>query len=237
MIEIKSIYDDVSDVVAQTQNGSLSFDRFNRFSKRAELEFIDWLTGKIDVPNMPQPYLSQKNKDWVAPFIVKLPANITGGTITVPADYYLYEDLYRIGNKIDDDCEDDDEDNGITTKTCDPVITMLDSAQFNMRCNTYIDELRPTPNNAIAKRTGNEIQFMPSDLGSVTLEYVRYPVFGKIVTEMDTEFNEEVINEAASTNYEWGEYAREHLIWFVADMFANNTSNRSLKENNIVSKP
>jgi hypothetical protein len=236
-MDIKSIYEDVADVIDLNQNGSLSFGRFNRFSKRAELKFIDWLTGKIDIPNLPQPYQSQKNKDWVSPFIVPLPANIVDGTIVVPPDYYLYEHLRRIGSKLDADCEEDENDNGIVTKKCDPIITMLDSAAFDMRCNTYIDELRPSPNNAIAKRVGNKIEFRPSDLGSIVLEYIRYPLYGKVVTKVDTTYNEEVIDETLSTDYEWGEYARNHLVWFIVDEFANNSRERAVKENNLASKP
>lgn len=236
-MDIKSIYDDVADVIELHQNGSFSHEKFNRFSKRAELKFIDWLTGKIDVPNLPQPYVSQKNKDWVSPFIVKLNKNIVDGTIDRPDDYYMYEDLYRIGNKVEANCEEDDNENDIVTEKCNPVITMLDSSAFNMRCNTYIDELKPTPNNAIAKISGKKIEFRPSDLGSVTLEYIRYPVFGKIVTEMDIQYNEPIVSESASTNYEWDEYARNHLIWFIVDEFSNSTREKALKETNLASKP
>lgn len=235
MIEIKSLYEDVADDVELKQNGNLSFDRFNRFSRRAELKMIDWLTGKIDVPNLPQPYLSQKNKDWVSPFIVKLDKNVTGGSIEVPDDYYLYEDLYRIGNQASTDC--DDEDQPLVNEKKNPIITMMESAAFNMRANTYIEEQKPSLKNAIAKRTGKEIEFRPVDIGSITLEYVRYPLFGEIVSKMDDVYHEEVIDEAASTNYEWGEYARGMLVWFIVDMCANNTSQQSLKQNNLASKP
>lgn len=236
-MDIKSVYEDVADVIDLNQNGTLSFERFNRFSKRAELKFIDWLTGKIDIPNLPQPYQSQKNKDWVSPFIVRLPANIVDGFITVPSDYYLYEHLHRIGSKLEADCEENENDNGISAKQCDPLITMLDSGAFDMRCNTYIDELKPSPNNAIAKRVGKQIEFRPSDLGSIVLEYVRYPIYGKVVTKTDAQYNEEIIDETLSTNYEWEDYAREHLIWFIVDAFSNNTRERALKENNLASKP
>lgn len=72
MISIKELYDDVAkDSANEYENGSLSFDRFNRFSKIAELSLLDWLTGGAAPDNLPTPYLTQKNKDWLSPFITQ----------------------------------------------------------------------------------------------------------------------------------------------------------------------
>lgn len=234
-MKVKSIYEDVADDVEISQNGSLSFERFNRFSRRAELKFLDWLTGKIEVKNLPQPYLTQKNKDWVSPFIVKLDKNVVNGEIDEPSDYYLFEDIYRIGSKANGDCDDDDVP--LVNEKKNPVITLLESASFNMRANTYIEEQKPSLQNAIAKRSGKKFEFRPVDIGSITLEYVRYPKFAEIKSTLDTVYNEQIIDEANSTDYEWGEYARNLLVWFIVDEVSNNTREQALKATNAASKP
>lgn len=226
MIPVSGIYQDVQDaLIAQTE---VPIALFNRYSKLAELKTIDWITGDINGNTPPEPYLTQKTKDFVAPFIEIYEAHITGGIITRPADYYSYENMVKLGAGTTSDCESTDppEDKGNTP------ITLLDGAQFTMRQRTFIKELKPSFKKPIAKEVGKNFEFFPKDLGSIRLEYYRYPKFANIVPTLDQQYNQEVPDEALSTNYEWDEKARPVLLWFLIDLIANRTSNQSMKQFN-----
>ena len=226
---IKGIYDDCIDTIGTDQNGDLSFSKFNRFSRRAELSIIDWLTGNIDV--IPAPPF-QKNKDWLSIFIKKVPAQVTGGVISKPDDYYTYDNFYRLGSKVEADCEEEE-----NPQLCNTPIEILDGQQYYVRCNTYIEEKSPSFKKPISKIVGNTFEVLPNDLGSVVLEYVRNPVFGTIVSRHDDVYNEDVIDENLSTNYEWPEGCRQVLVWFIVDMFSNYTREQAIKQFNTASKP
>jgi len=226
---IKGIYDDCIDTIGTDQNGDLSFSKFNRFSRRAELSIIDWLTGNIDV--IPAPPF-QKNKDWLSIFIEKVSAQVTGGVISKPDDYYTYDNFYRLGSKVEADCEEEE-----NPQLCNTPIEILDGQQYYVRCNTYIEEKSPSFKKPISKIVGNTFEVLPNDLGSVVLEYVRNPVFGTIVSRHDDVYNEDVIDENLSTNYEWPQGCRQVLVWFIVDMFSNYTREQAIKSFNQSSKP
>lgn len=225
---IKTIYDDVAlDNVNTAENGNLDFAMFNRISRRAELRMIDFLSGDIENQKPPMPYTSQKDKDWLAPFITQFPQQVTGGRITRPVDYYGYENMYRLGSGDQAACGDDIAENG-----CNTPIELLDGRKFYTRCETFIEGLNPSFKKPIAKAVGKDFEFLPADLGSIMLEYVRYPVFGKIVVAQDTVHNDQIIDEANSTNYEWEEYARELLVYFITDTYSIHTREQALKQFN-----
>jgi len=229
MLSIKEIYDDCIDTIGTDQNGDLSFSKFNRFSRRAELRIIDWLTGNDDI--IPKPPF-QKEKDWISTFIKKVPAQVTSGFILKPADYYTYDNFFRIGNKVEADCDENE-----LPQVCNTPIEILDGQQYYVRCNTYIQEKKPSFQKPIAKVVGNTFEVIPNDLGSVTLEYVRNPIFGQIVSKFDSVYNEEVIDENLSINYEWIGGVREVLVFFIVDAFVNYTREDALKKFNAASKP
>jgi hypothetical protein len=175
----------------------------------------------------PEPWLTQKNRDWLSPFIARLKANVINSVITKPADYYKYDNFYRIGSKVEQDCEEE-----ISPDQCDTPITILDGDKFNQRCITYIAGKKPSFSKPIGKIAGNEIEVRPRDLGSITLEYIRYPKFAKLGKKIDPDFNDEVPDPANSEDYEWGEWARELLVFWITDMFANHIREQALKQFN-----
>lgn len=231
MIPVASVYQKVADQIMTDSNGELSFEWFNRNSPLAELKLIDWITGDIEGKKPPEPYTTQKDKDWASPFIKKFPTHIVGGEITRPDNYYGYENMYVLGYLRQTQCDEDD-NQPPPQDTGNVPIDLLDGEQFTQRQRTYIEELKPSFKKPIAKAVGKNFEFFPKDLGSITLEYYRYPVYAKIISELDTQYNQEVINEATSTNYEWDEKAMPILVWFIVDMFANRTSNQSMKQFN-----
>lgn len=238
MIPVKSVLDSVNDALLTQANGELSIDLFNRFSPLVELDLIDWISGDITGRVPPEPYQTQKDRDFLTPFLVKLPANAAGGFINRPADYYLYDNMYMIGrfNNKTECAENEGEDKSYDiSKDSNTPIELLDGSQFYTRCNTYIDELKPSFNKPISKEVGKTFEFMPKDIGSLTLEYIRYPVFAKIVKAIDPDYNNEIVNETLSDNYEWDLKAMPILIWFFVDRFANRTSNQSMKQFNNLS--
>ena len=71
MIDIISVYNDlVNDGVTTAQRGRLSIASFNRMSRRAELRLINYLSGDVDGEVPPAPWMTQKNKDWLSPFLI-----------------------------------------------------------------------------------------------------------------------------------------------------------------------
>lgn len=90
--------------------------------------------------------------------------------------------------------------------------------------------MKPSYNKPIAKQIGKTFQVAPSDIGSVGLDYIRYPLFAYIVGDIDQQFNVPIVG-AGSRDYEWDEAVRRILIFLITDQFANNTANQSLKAN------
>jgi hypothetical protein len=233
VINIISLYNDVAlDSANKDENGSLSIARFNRFSKRAELLLMDWLTGDVAGKIPPAPWLTQKNKDWLAPFIVKKLDQVTGGRIARPEDYYGYDNFYRIAGLAPGASCNEDEEDELLTPLGNPAITILDGDEFNYRVNTWIEELKPTFDVPIAKIIGKEFELSPFDLGSVGLEYIRYPVYGNIVPMPDPAYNDEVPNPALSQDYQWDESVRSVLIYCITNMYSDNTREQALKQFN-----
>ena len=228
-MNVISVYNDTIDRIAENENAHLSFGKFNRFSQLVELQIIDWLTGNSSVIVPPR---FQKNKDWLSVFIKKSPQQVTGGVINKPEDYYTYDNFYRLGAKVDADCNEDE-----IQAACNTAIEILDGQQYYVRCRTYIEEKKPSFNKPISKIVGSTLEVLPSDLGSVVLEYIRNPVFGEIKVIHDNIFNEDVPNPTTSINYEWPDAVRPVFIWFMTDMFANYTREQALKQFNEASKP
>lgn len=220
-MEVVSVYKDVELRVNKEENGLFSFELFNSFSKQAELKLIDYLSGNIDGQS-PPPYVNSKSKDWLSPFIVPKPAQVQDGKMEKPDDYYLFENLYILGGGCDED-------------GCNTAIELLNGDKFTKRCKTHITDLAPSMRKPIAKLVGNEIQFSPQDLGSVVLEYIRYPKFAEVAFKFDQQFHEEVADPAKSKNYEWGEYARNAMVHLIADLFSVRNRENALRQHNTLS--
>lgn len=233
MASIIDVYTGVVKDTANTdQNGELSYDQFTRLSKRAELLLLDWISGGVTNERLPIPYVSQKNKDWLSPFITKYEKQVAAdGTIPRPADYYQYDNFYRIGSKQGADCEDED----LPPDECNTPIEMLDGQQFYERCHTYIEELQVSLDKPICKLIGDKFEIAPKDIGSVCLEYIRKPVPGSITGKIDPLFNEEVPDVVV--DYEFDDWAIPYLIFFITDMFSNKTREQALKNFNQSSNP
>ncbi len=230
MIDAISIYEDViKDSINKWESGYASIAMFNRLSRRAELRIIDWLSGDVAGVVPPEPWLTQKNKDWLAPLLKKFPANVENGVIQKPSDYYKYESLKRILTAVDDVCT---EDEGDLTKEEDYNVTILDDDKFNQRCSTYIKDKKPSLKKSICRMTGNEIEVRPRDIGTVELTYLRYPKFAVIGTKIDPVYNDIVADDNNTDNYEWGEWARPVLIYFITNFYADHIREQALKQFN-----
>lgn len=234
-ITIKSVYDDVLFQISK-ENGVLTISDFNRLSKRAENKLLNWVTGNLEGVTLPQMYTTQKDKDFVSPFIAEHKAMLVGGKLDKPDDYYLYENSYGlslediecVGEEDDKECGEGEEKNKVLSNQA----TLLNSDEFNLRKKTRIKGLKPSVEVPICKEVGNSFEYAPDELPAVVLEYVRYPLYAVAVGAIDATYNQEVIDEAASTNYEWKEYARDVLVWIIVDMFSNSTRDGDLKNMN-----
>lgn len=230
MIPIKEVYEDVSkDTVDSATNGNLDFETFNRMSKRAELRLMDFLTGDVEGVKMPAPYTTEKLKGWLSPFITPFPAQVRNSRISKPEDYYSYENMFLLGSYNNtSSCGEEDE----SQEGCNTSIELLNGDKFYQRCNTFIEGLKPSFTKPIAKEVGKEFEFLPQDLGSIRLEYVRYPKFAKIISKIDTVYNDEVVDESLSTNYEYDESMRELLIYFITQSFGVKVRENALLQSN-----
>lgn len=229
-INVNDIFEDVLDRVNQPENGLLTTGRYNRFSWIAQLNLIDWLSGDVSNQIPPEPYLSQKNKDWLSPFIVPYPVQVINGIVTKPSDYYRFENAYLLGQFNDvTNCSDPIVNTGVSLNTS---IEILDGDKFTERGETYIVGLQPSFKRPISKIVGNNFVFNPTDLGSITIEYIRYPQKSKLAMKPDTQFNDEVYDPANSVDFEWGEYARSLLVWYIADLFFDFTREQAGKQFN-----
>ena len=194
---------------------------------------MDYLTGDIEGVKPPTPYSVQKLKDVLATFIEKYPVQVVNGKITRPENYYTYDSMVMLGDfNASINCEEETE----IVDGCNTPIEVLESSVFDARCQSFIVGLKPSFKKPIAKLVGNTFEFAPKDIGSIELCYVRYPKYAKAVPKIDPIYNEEVIDEAASTNYEETEFARELLVYFITDFFATHTRENALKEQNIGTK-
>lgn len=226
-MNVIEIYQDCSDQINPQENGMFTYALFNRWSWIAQLKLMDWLSGDVAAVQPPEPYLSQKNRDWLSDFVTTYPVNVTGGSIARPDDYYLYQDLYSMS--ADNDCGDDDD--VVVVKS---PIDLLDNSKFNIRLNTYIKSLKTSMKRAIAKQVGKTFVFEPSDLGSVMLEYIRYPKKAFIATKVDAVYNQQIPDPGNSVDFEWNEMSRPLLVWYIVDSFANRSRENALKQGNLI---
>lgn len=232
MIKVSEIYDDVAlDCVNSYENGELSYSMFNRLSKRAELRMLNYLSGDIENIKPPMPYNNQLLKDILAPFIEKYFAQVLGGIITRPKDYYSFDSMVLLGDyAVQSNCDDDNTD---VVQGCNTTIYVLSSDVFDMRCKTYIEGLSPSFKKPITKQVGRNFEFMPVDIGSVVLQYIRYPKFAKIVVSPNRDvYNNEVIDEALCIDYEYDEFAREMLIFWITQEYGVSSREQALLQAN-----
>ena len=226
MIDIISLYNDTAFRINKEENGYLSYADFNALSRLAENRLLDYISGDIENQKPPIPYLSQKNRDWLAPFIVDKSYQVENGFISRPDDYYGWEGMYQLGSVVDCD-EDVDGEEG-----CNTPIELVSGYEFNQRCGTFIEGLQPSAGKPIVKEIGSKFYFMPKTIGSVVLDYIRYPIYGQIRTKIDSRYNDEVPDAATSIPYEWQENAREALVFMIVDQFSNHVREAALKQFN-----
>ncbi len=234
MISISSVYNDVQQIISK-DNGELTISDFNRLSKLAENRIIDFITGKIEGNVLPQMYTTQKVRDFVSPLVEEYKAVPVNGRITRPEDYLLYENMFALSLKetgCDDEensCDDNDEQEADNTGINKTEIQLLNGDVFRIRAKSKIKNMKPSLEKPIAREVGNQFEFLPDGLGGVVLEYVRYPVYAVAVGMMDDEYNIEVIDPNASTNYEWNENARSMLVEIMVNYFSDQVREQSLK--------
>lgn len=217
-----SVYNDVIKVINKEQNGLLTADMFNSYLRRAELYLLDFLTGDIGGQKAPLPYLTQKNKDWLSPFITSREGVVSGGRFQKPEDYYVYENMFLIGGEVE--CDEEGDQKEVDRHYVS--IEIMDSSKFDKRSETWIKKLKPDFGKPISKIVGKFFYFNPADLGSVKLEYIRYPKYGSVKSVVDPQFNDNMI--VTNVALEWDEYAREYFVNFIVDQFSINTRDGAL---------
>ncbi len=224
-IDVYEVFQNANDRINEDEGGYMTVEQFNRYSWLGQLRFMDWLSGSVQGKLPPEAYVFQKSRDWISPFITIYEKQVENGKVTKPENYYKYESAVKkngtIKNEVCGDEEDADEDEYEIVP--DTVITLLENSKFAVRLNTYIESLKPSVDNPIAKMVGKDFHFEPKDLGSVAIEYLRYPVRSELIMDEDPVYNDKVYNKAASTQFEWGEYARPMLVAFICQEFYNST--------------
>jgi hypothetical protein len=227
-MEINGVFLDVLDRVSPEMNGSLTIQKFNRYSKLAELKLLNWLSGTLSgEQGYPEPYTTQKSSDYLSPFVSTDKKQVENGIAQKPDGYYLWQKAAIIGDRKDELCGEP-----VIITGVDTPIERLDSAPFDSRSQTHIESLKPSIRKPICKIVGDSILTLPKDLGSILIEFVRYPVYGELKTMIDTVYNNEVVDLENSVNYEWNEYAREPLIFFITQFYGAGTRESNLQQQN-----
>lgn len=231
-MDVISLYEDAArDISNHDENGYLSYEMFNRMLQIASNRTLDYLTGDESNRTLPISYSTQKAKDFLGFLITKFPTPINNGIITKPADYYMYENLYILSLANDNSCEIDDSNcnsDSVQPEIIETPVEMLDGQQFNVRAQTYIKGLKPSPQKPICKVIGETLEFKPKELGSCVLEYIRYPIAGLIKTTIDPTYNDIVADPLTSLNSEWGEWARQLITYFIAIQFSVHVRENAL---------
>lgn len=225
-LNVYDIWLDCLDRINQDENGYMDVPKYNRYAQMGSTRLLDWLTGDVAGVLPPEAMNTQKNRDWISYFITKYPKQVENGVVTKPSDYYLYQTGYKInGTILNDKCDEEEscDDSNEYTIVPNTSITLLDNSKFDLRVDTYIESLKPTVKNAVCKIVGNDFVFAPADLGSIAIEYVRYPTPAKLVMTDDLVFMDKVYDSAASIDFEWGEFARPLLVSFICQEYYNNT--------------
>lgn len=232
MINVNELYLDVLDRINEPENGQLTVTRYNRYAWIAQLNTIDWLSGDVAGKEPPEPYSTQKDRDWLTPFLVPYSVQVKKGKIVKPDDYYRFDNMYLLGQYNEQtNCFEEVVDNGVQ---CNTPIALLSGDQFTQRCQTYIEGLQPSFKKPISKLVSKNFEFNPQDLGSITLEYIRYPQRATLAMKIDTITHDEVYDASNSVDFEWDEYARGVLVWYIVDQFSNYTREQALKQDNIL---
>lgn len=238
MIPVSNMY---MDFLHQIQKEEIGVEDFNRLSKLAELRLMYWVTGDIRGGVPPEPYITQKNKDYVSPFIEKYKTTPNeDGEIIKPAGYYQYENMYALFLSGNDGCSEEDTegsegDDGATEETeiKKVAIELLDGQEFYYRVNTYIKDLKPSIKKPIAKQVGKGWELLPNGIPGVTLEYIRYPKYAVLKVKEDPVYYNIVPDETNSINYEWDENAHDILLFFIVDYYFNSTREQAGKQTNL----
>lgn len=217
-MDVYEIYLDCEDRLNKDQGGYFSPDLFNRYSWLGQLRMMDWLSGDVSGVQPPASFSTQKNRDWLSKFINKYPI-VVNGSVYKPKDYYIWDNAYTLNGTVQP-CDEDEE----PIEVKDNAITILDNSKFKLRIDTYIKRLKPTYKNPICKVIGDAIEFYPKDLGNVVVEYVRYPKKAELKMAIDTVYNEEVYDKGNSEDFEWDEFARPYLVWWICQEFILHTT-------------
>lgn len=226
-MDIISVYNDYLDRTGAEQNGGTSIAKFNRYSKLAELRLEDYLSGDISGVTPPEPYTTEKLRDFLSTMLRSDTMQVQDGSFTKPDDYYKFDSSSIIGSYKDELCGEE-----VLITGEDTPIEILDGPQFTMRSQTYIKSLRPSAKKPIGKMVGDTIETLPADLGSVKLYYIRYPVFGEIKVKIDSVYMDEVPDPATSINYQWKESCRNLLLYFISQLYPVATREKAFVEQN-----
>lgn len=200
MIDIQELYDAVIAQANSEETGLVS-PVFNSFCMAAELDILDWLTGKEmngQPTPAPAPFLTQKNKDFLLPFIVAKDANFKDGIIPVPEDYYTFQSL-RVAWADADGAHD---------------VDLINSNKVANRKNSKIKGISPTTKKPITEIVNGNFFLHPEKMdGQSRLIYIRYPVYGKYITKIEPIYKQEVIDTSLSKNLEWPEALLPYFMW------------------------
>lgn len=235
-MDIISLYEDAArDAANKDENSTFDYGMFNRMMRRASNRTLSYITGDTMGITLPFAYPTEKAKGFISYLITPYKQQVTDGLMAKPSDFYMFENMYEMYLK-ETGCEDakdcDDESNGVN-EVLYRIIEVLDGQQFNVRSTTNIELLKPK-NKPIAKEVGNDFEFLPKDIANVRLDYIRYPIVGEVVSVYDATYNDQIASPTLSTDTEWPEWARELIIYFLVNSFADHTSQKSLKEDNVI---
>jgi hypothetical protein len=237
MININEVKQYAEFLAKKWQSGAiLSPDQFNLVIPNVVRNIVRKYYGLPEqyAPGMPMPAISADETQLVRDYLSKLKPIVAmtindQGVATLPDDYihkstatYLYSTTSAVNQILlsaqapeCNDCDDEGStiqgaipSKNITTDTPKPV-RFLSDEQFDWAVASYIR--KPTKEYPIAKMIADGIQFAPSNLGTVSFTYYRYPV--NPVWGYTTAGGFNTYNALTSTNIELPEICAEEVVF------------------------
>lgn len=244
-IDLYELYQDALTETNPEQQGSLTFDLFNKLALKAQRWLHDDLTGQRNqyMPGFPRAITggfpgTQKINDLLRPFIKKKVAYITNGTIPYPDDYSYIVDIriaYDSGNiynqcackdKLKDDPtvnEEEEMQKELDRKFHLPVmkqLQLLDSNKVSFRMKTRIPGLNPSQNRPICEQIDSGFQTYPGDVSSAIVVYIKQVEDTFLASIYDSDVDAEVYDPNNTIHPLFNKEAQPRLSSKIAEYFS-----------------
>lgn len=198
MILIETVFQLVTDLLSKDKGGYTSNDEFNRYSQQAEQSLWQYYSQIFEASKMVP--------DGMQPFTKELGVVLSAaGRASLPADYGHWLQLWW-NEVLNGDC-------GEEPTTTKHLLEYLEKNESGLTLKSTIR--RPSRATDILnwEFVNAQIQVYPTTLQpSITLEYLRFPVYSVRAVTIDATNDQENYDAGATINYEWRDQDQNNLV-------------------------